>query len=99
MVKTGFPEELFFRGLIAGSLSRRLSIGWAILIQAIIFLAPHLLVLLIMPEMWPLLPLVFLGALILGWLRIKSGSIVGPWIIHAAGNVAVCLSVAIRTAN
>jgi membrane protease YdiL (CAAX protease family) len=29
VVKTGFPEELLFRGLIAGSLSRRLPVLWA----------------------------------------------------------------------
>jgi membrane protease YdiL (CAAX protease family) len=29
VVKTGLPEELLFRGLIAGSLSRRLPVLWA----------------------------------------------------------------------
>ncbi len=100
VVKTGFPEELLFRGLIAGSLSRRLSIFWANLWQACIFLIPHLLVLRIMPEMWVwgILPIIFAGSLFLGWVRIRSGSIIGSWLIHAAGNVAICLSVAIRTA-
>jgi len=99
VVKTGFPEELLFRGLIAGSLSRRLSPLWANLGQALIFFAPHLLVLRIMPEMWGFLPIVFFGSLFLGWVRIKSGSISGPWLIHATANVAICLSVASRTAT
>ncbi len=99
VVKTGFSEELLFRGLIAGSLSRRLSLLWANLVQALIFLVPHLLLLLIMPEMWGILPLVFAGALFKGWVRIKSGSIIGPWLIHASLNVAMSLSVAIRTAT
>jgi membrane protease YdiL (CAAX protease family) len=43
------------------------------------------------------LPIVFLGALVAGWLRIRSGSILGPWLMHAAANVATCLSVAART--
>lgn len=98
LIKTGFAEEFLFRGLIAGSLSRRLPLWWANLAQALIFLMPHLLVLRIMPEMWGVLPIVFLGALLAGWLRIKSGSIVGPWLIHASANVATCLSVAFRTA-
>lgn len=98
VVKTGFPEELLFRGLIAGSLSRRLSPLWANLGQALIFLVPHLLVLRIMPEMWGILPVIFTGSLFLGWVRIKSGSISGPWLIHATANVAICLSIAIRTA-
>jgi membrane protease YdiL (CAAX protease family) len=95
--QTGLAEELLFRGLIAGSLARRLRFAWANLLQAVIFLAPHLLVLLVMPELWRVLPLVFAGALFAGWLRVRSGSILGPWVVHAAANVAVCLSVAART--
>jgi membrane protease YdiL (CAAX protease family) len=96
-VQTGLTEEILFRGLIAGSLSRRLPIVWANVAQAFIFLLPHLLILYVMPGAWILLPLVFVGALVFGWLRIKSGSIIGPWLMHASGNVAMALSVAIRT--
>jgi membrane protease YdiL (CAAX protease family) len=97
VVKTGFSEELLFRGLIAGSLGRRLPLWAANLLQALVFLAPHLLILRVMPEMWPLLPIVFATSLVLGWLRIRSGSILGPWLIHAAANVTTALSVALRT--
>ncbi len=96
-VQTGFPEELLFRGIIAGSLSRRLSLPVANTGQALIFLAPHVVVLKVMPEMWGILPVVFVGALVLGWVRIKSGSIVGPWIVHGSCNVAICLIVAAHT--
>jgi membrane protease YdiL (CAAX protease family) len=99
VVKTGFPEELLFRGLIAGSLSRRIPLLWANLGQALIFLIPHLIVLRIMPEMWSILPVIFAGSLLGGWVRIKSGSIIGSWLMHASVNVAMCLSVAIRTAT
>lgn len=100
VVKTGFPEELLFRGLIAGSLSRWLPDVWANVVQAIIFLIPHLFLLFIMPELWwSLPPLVFVLALFVGWVRIKSGSIIGGWLIHASLNVAMALSVAIRTAS
>jgi membrane protease YdiL (CAAX protease family) len=98
VVTTGFAEEFLFRGLIAGSLSRRLSLLWANVCQALIFLAPHLLVLRVMPELWPVIPIVFLGSLFFGWVRIKSGSILGSWLIHAAANVTMCLSVSSRTA-
>jgi membrane protease YdiL (CAAX protease family) len=98
VVKTGFTEELLFRGLIAGSLSRRMPLPWANLWQALIFLLPHLLILLARPELWGVLPIVFVGALVSGWLRTKSGSIFGPWLIHAALNVATCLNIAVRTA-
>jgi membrane protease YdiL (CAAX protease family) len=97
VVKTGFSEEFLFRGLIAGSLSRRLPLPWANLAQALIFLLPHLLVLTVMPEMWGLLPVIFAGALFWGWIRVRSGSIIGPWLMHSTANVTICLSVAMRT--
>lgn len=96
-VQTAFAEELLFRGLIAGSLSRRVPLLWANLAQALLFLLPHLLILAFVPEAWPVLPLVFGGALLFGWLRIKSGSILGPWLMHASGNVTMALLVAART--
>jgi membrane protease YdiL (CAAX protease family) len=99
VVTTGFPEELLFRGLIAGSLCRRLPLLWANLGQALIFFLPHLLVLRVMPEMRSILPVIFAGALLWGWVRIRSGSIIGSWLMHASVNVAMCLSVAIRTAT
>jgi len=98
VVETGFAEELLFRGLIAGSLARRLPALWANVAQAAVFLAPHLLLLRVMPEMAWILPLVFVGALFLGWARIASGSILGPWLIHAALNVTTALSIAVRSA-
>jgi membrane protease YdiL (CAAX protease family) len=52
-----------------------------------------------MPEMWWLLPFVFVGALFVGWIRIRSGSILGPWLVHAALNVTTCLHVASGTAK
>jgi membrane protease YdiL (CAAX protease family) len=97
VVQTAFAEELLFRGLIAGSLSRRVSLAWANLVQALIFLVPHFAILLIAPEMWVILPVVFAGALVFGWIRIKSGSIIGPWLMHASGNVTMALMVAVRT--
>ena len=99
LVQTGFAEELLFRGLIAGSLARRLRLRWANLTQALIFLLPHLLVLSIMPEMGWVIPVILAGALFAGWARIKSGSILGPWLIHGSANVTMCLSVAARTCS
>jgi hypothetical protein len=50
---------MLFRGLIAGSLARRLPFVWANLSQAAIFFLPHLAILFFAPELWGLLPLVF----------------------------------------
>jgi membrane protease YdiL (CAAX protease family) len=74
-----------------------MSLTSANLTQAVIFLLPHFAILWIMPEMWPVLILVFAGALFTGWIRIRSGSIVGPWLLHGAANVTMALSVAART--
>lgn len=99
VIQTGLVEEVLFRGLIAGALSRRMSLLRANLVQASIFLLPHLLLLLVAPTLWPILILVFVIGLVLGWLRIRSGSILGPWLIHAASNVAMALSIAAKTAT
>jgi len=95
-VKTGFAEEFLFRGLIAGSLARRMPFVWANVLQALVFLAPHFLVLTVAPELWIILPLVLAGALFTGWVRIESGSILGPWLLHAIANFTMALSVAAR---
>jgi membrane protease YdiL (CAAX protease family) len=97
VIQTAFAEELLFRGLIAGSLSRKLSLRWANLAQAAIFLIPHFGILLVAPEIWGILPVVFMGALVFGWIRIKSGSILGSCLIHASGNVTMALLVATHT--
>jgi membrane protease YdiL (CAAX protease family) len=68
-------------------------------IQGAIFLAPHLLLLFIMPEHWPMLLFVFVFALVKGWARIRSGSILGPWLLHAAPNLAVTLRVIAATSS
>lgn len=96
-VETGFSEELLFRGLIAGSLGRRLPLLQANLLQALVFFLPHLLILFVMPGAWGVLILVMAGALLMGWVRIRSDSVLGPWLLHASGNLAVALLVAART--
>jgi membrane protease YdiL (CAAX protease family) len=99
VLQTGFTEELLFRGLIAGSLSRRLPLLWANLAQALPFFLLHLGILFIAREtwVWQMLPVVFAVTLVFGWLRIQSGSILGSWLIHASGNVTMALVVAART--
>jgi len=97
VVQTAFAEELLFRGLIASSFSRKLPLRLANPAQAAIFLIPHLAIMMVAPEVWGILPVVFAGALVFGWVRIKSGSILGSWLMHATGNVTMALLVATRT--
>lgn len=94
LIATGFPEELLFRGLIAGALFRRFSFWKANAIQASIFLLPHLLILLVAPHLWALVVFVPLAlGLLTGWLRHSSGSITPGVIVHAVSNAAGALSV------
>jgi uncharacterized protein len=94
VLATGIPEEILFRGLIAGALFRRLPFWKANLIQALIFTMPHLLILLVAPSLWPLATLVPMAAgLVTGWLRFSSGSFLPGAIVHAASNLGGALAV------
>jgi len=96
-IQTGLTEELVFRGLIGGSLGRRLPLPWANLGQALVFSLLHLPALLVAPELWPMMAAVAAVALFMGWLRLRSGSILGPWMVHAAANVTTALIAAAQS--
>lgn len=89
MVSAGLGEELLFRGLIAGAISRRMTLAQANVLQTLIFLAPHLLILFVKPEAAPLMVGVLGLGLSTGWLRIKSGSIGPGVLIHGLANTLV----------
>lgn len=94
LFKTGLGEELFFRGLIGGWFGRRTKLWVANAIQAAIFTLPHLLLLTIELRLWPIaFALPFVSGLMLGWLRLKSGSIVPGWMVHGLGNTFSAIAV------
>ena len=80
-------EEIFFRGLLAGILIRRFGLAAGNTLQALIFLAPHLLLLLVSSALWPLLPVQLLSGWLLGWLRWKTSSIGPCCLSHIAANI------------
>lgn len=80
-------EEILFRGLIAGLLFRRYGFAVGNVIQALIFLAPHLLLLLVSTTIWPLLPVQLIAGWLLGLLRKKSDSIGPSSLAHVAANL------------
>lgn len=82
-------EEIFFRGLLGGVLMRRLGFFWGNLLQAALFLIPHLPLLLVDVRLLPLLPVQFLTGWLLGWLRHRTGSFVPGAVLHAAVNLTV----------
>lgn len=93
-VSTGPGEEILFRGLIGGVLLRRVQRRWlSNSLQALVFTAPHALILLVRPDLWFAIPVVFALGLVCGWLRIRSMSVVPSALVHAFGNFGAALSV------
>ncbi|HJR73063.1 MAG TPA: CPBP family glutamic-type intramembrane protease [Luteimonas sp.] len=72
-------EELMYRGLILGGLSRHISFGWSNVIQAALFAVSH--------DDPPRLPFYFIMGLLAGWLVKRTGAL-GPAIaLHALNNL------------
>lgn len=84
-------EEVFFRGLLGGVLVRRLGFAWGNLLQALIFLVPHLALLLVDVRLWPVLPVQFATGWLLGWLRHRTGTFVPGAAVHVVANVVAGL--------
>lgn len=80
-------EEIFFRGLLGGWLMKRCGFFMGNTIQALLFVLPHtLLILLASPRYWLVLPFDLLAGWALGWLRFRSGSIWPGWLAHSLVN-------------
>jgi len=80
-------EEVFFRGLLGGVLMRRLGFRWGNLLQATIFLVPHMPLLLLDVRLWPLLPAQFAAGWMMGWLRHKTDTFVPGAVVHVMVNI------------
>ena len=76
-------EEVLFRGFLLPSLTRYMSVGWAIALSALIFAAAHL-------SLSEVLPLTLLGA-ILGFVYTRSRNLLSPMVLHSAWNSATML--------
>jgi CAAX protease family protein len=83
---TALGEESFFRGLLGGWLFRRFGFLVGNTLQTLIFLLPHLLILLAGAYLWPLLIFPVVLGWLNGWLRYKSDSILPGTLVHALGN-------------
>lgn len=97
IVVTTLAEEMLFRGFLAGLLIRALGFARGNAVQAVLFLAPHALLLVVNVAFWPLLPAQLLAGWLLGWLRHRSGSIAPGWIAHAANILAPTLLAPLTT--
>lgn len=87
IVVLAIAEEMLFRGFVAGVLFRRLGFRKGNALQALIFLLPHTLLLLVSLSLWPLLPLQLVAGWVLGWLRQRTDSIGPPSLTHALTNL------------
>lgn len=91
VVAVGLPEEFFFRGYLQGRLTetwpptRRLlgaPVGRALLVSSALFAIGHVLV-----HGNPILLAVFFPALVFGWMRERTGSILAGTLFHAMCNL------------
>jgi membrane protease YdiL (CAAX protease family) len=82
-------EELIFRGIIFSGFQRNYHAFWAIFFSALLFALFHL-------NPWQLGPTFLLG-LILGWVRLQTGSLLAAIFTHALHNGMVFLTVYLKT--
>jgi CAAX protease family protein len=73
-------EEVFFRGMLGGWLVRRFGFTKGNTMQALVFLLPHLLLLLVSSSFWVVVVMQFLAGWAVGWLRNRSDSIFPGWL-------------------
>jgi membrane protease YdiL (CAAX protease family) len=86
-------EEVFFRGFLEGWLVRRLGFAMGNTIQTVVFILPHLLLLLVSLSLWPIIIVQFIAGWLIGWVRYRSNSILPGWVAHSLTNAFGALSV------
>ncbi|MFN0249022.1 MAG: myxosortase family intramembrane protease [Kofleriaceae bacterium] len=93
LVVVALPEELFFRGFLLGKLERAFppkrrflggGIGWALIISSALFALIH-----IPKDGDPRALATFVPALMFGWMRSATGSILAPTLVHAGSNILI----------
>lgn len=85
-------EEILFRGLLGGWLFRKLGFAAGNAVQALAFLLPHLILLLISLDLWPIIVVQAVAGWLLGWLRYRSDSILPGWFAHSLINALGALA-------
>jgi len=82
-------EELLFRGVLLSAVARHVGNGWGVAVTGLLFACVHL------PDLsflWYALPNLALLGLVLGWLRVQSGSIWPSVIAHGMNNLLAVVS-------
>lgn len=91
-IYTALGEEVFFRGFLGGWLIRRFGFAIGNTVQALIFLVPHLFLLTININFYPIIPVQLLAGWLFGWLRYRSNSILPGWLAHSLVNALGALA-------
>ncbi len=89
-------EEYYWRWFVFGQLRRIVSLGPAIAISSLGFMAHHVLVLgkffgFDSPAAWLFSACVAVGGAFWSWLYERTGSLLGPWLSHALVDAAIFL--------
>jgi membrane protease YdiL (CAAX protease family) len=81
-------EEMLFRGMVLSRLVRSMAPGWAVLVQAVLFAAIHLLD----PSAVAALPGLVVIGVALGYAAIRTGNLSLPITLHAGVNLTAALA-------
>lgn len=93
VLKTSLSEEIFFRGFVAKRLIALMGFQWGNILQAIIFGALHIVILLKISDSIQFIIMMFLLTTVAAWImvyineKLANGSILPGWIMHGLGNV------------
>ena len=91
-------EEVFFRGFLQGLAERRWGAVAGVVIQAVVFTLPHLALLTVNVALAPLVVTQAVTGVILGWVRLRTGSIAPTSLAHVIVNLASGLAMAASVA-
>lgn len=93
LIVVALPEELFFRGFLLAKLERAFppkrrflggGIGWALILSSALFALIH-----IPKDGDPRALATFVPALLFGWMRSATGSIMASTLVHAGSNILI----------
>lgn len=81
-IAVGLPEEAFFRGYLQESIGN----NWrGVVLTSLLFAGAHLPSLFLAGNTYA--PFTFLPSLVMGWLYMRTGSIIPPALFHGAANL------------
>jgi membrane protease YdiL (CAAX protease family) len=112
---TALTEELLFRSVLLGVLLVLLSVRWAVIVSAIVFGLWHVLTTVgdlggndatdslgALEQAGSVVLVVVatgVAGLLFGWLRVRSGSVIAPWLAHIAFNSSTFVAGVIVVSN